>query len=183
MDKKKYKSEEEKDKPKYDAARDNEEKAYLKEQELLKYKNGKLSEADKLILSRLFEKAAQSHLGTENPIENQIVKALGLYQRAEMYSPYKNVKDRLGKNIERLQVLKLSHKQNLEQRLKGNIPAILSIAFLTSALFFTSSSLTGNVVLGFGENNLRFIGSGFFIAGLICAFVFLKKKKFFSKVL
>ncbi|VVB82738.1 Uncharacterised protein [uncultured archaeon] len=164
------------DKPKYDNARDNEEKAYLREQDLLRSKNGELSSADKLILSRLFEKAAQSHLGTENPIENQIVKAIGLYQRAEMYSPYQNVKARIGKNIEKLQILKLSHKQSLEKKLTGNIPAILSIAFLTSALFFTSSSLTGNVVLGFGENNLRFIGTGFFIAGLICAFVFLKGK-------
>ena len=165
------------DKPKYDAARDNEEKAYLKEQELLGSKNGELSNADRLILSRLFEKAAQSHLGTENPIENQAVKAIGLYQRAEMYSPYQNVKDIIGKNIEKLQIIKLSHKQNLEQKLGKNIPAILSIAFLTSALFFTSSSLTGNVVLGFGENNLRFIGSGFFIAGLICAFIFLKERR------
>jgi len=173
---KKSEFEKEKETPKLDFAKDKEEAAYLKEQNELRSSNGKLSSADKLVLSRLFEKAAESYLRTELPIQNQAAKALGLYQKAQSYSPYENVKERMEKIIIKLQVLKMSQPRSLEQRLKGNIPAILSIAFLTSALFFTSSSLTGNVVLGFEENNLRFIGSGFFIAGLICAFIFLKRK-------
>jgi hypothetical protein len=54
--------------------------------------------------------------------------------------------------------------------------AILSIVFLVSALVFTSFSLTGYSIFGAIENNFRFIGTGFFLLGLVFAFVYFKTK-------
>lgn len=61
---------------------------------------------------------------------------------------------------------------------KGKLlPAFLSMAFLLSALLFTSVSLTGYSVFELAQNNSRFIGTIFFICGLVCAFVYFRRKK------
>jgi len=56
--------------------------------------------------------------------------------------------------------------------LGSRLHAILSIGFLASALFFVSSSLTGNVIAGLVPNNSRFVGICFFACGLIFAFLY-----------
>jgi len=70
--------------------------------------------------------------------------------------------------------------------LKSKLYSILSISFLASALFFVSSSLTGNVIARLVPNNSRFIGVCFFACGLVFAFLYsrcrMKKKTAGSKV-
>ncbi len=158
----------------YDHAVANEEEAYSKEREVMDKRSSSM--ADKQSLSRLFEKAGESFIGAELSREEQISKAIGLYQKAERYAQYPEVKERIRRKVKKLEAVK-TQLNSLEKIVKGeNIPGILSISFLATALFFVSSSITGNVVLGFQENNSRFIGLGFFIAGLIFAFIYSKMK-------
>jgi hypothetical protein len=62
-----------------------------------------------------------------------------------------------------------------ENRIKF-LPAVISIASLLFALFFISSNLTGFSVFNLTYNNSRWIGSCFFICGLIFTFIYLKIK-------
>jgi hypothetical protein len=76
-------------------------------------------------------------------------------------------------------------KENKGKNLGSRFYSILSIGFLASALFFVSSSLTGNVIAGLNYNNSRFVGICFFACGLIFAFLYsrcrMKKKNAASK--
>jgi hypothetical protein len=173
---------------KYNFAMSTKEEALAKEKELLKKE--KLSESDKQLLSRLFEKAGDSY---EDLKEKRISSGKrDLYQRAEKYAPYSSTKERIRKklgeheesipkSIERI----TNESEKKIKDLKSKLYSILSIGFLASALFFVSSSLTGNVIARLNYNNSRFIGICFFACGLIFAFLYsrcrMKKKNAVSK--
>lgn len=54
--------------------------------------------------------------------------------------------------------------------------AITSIVFLISALFFISFDFTGYAIFDIMETDYQWISLCLFVCGLICAFVYLKKK-------
>jgi hypothetical protein len=66
----------------------------------------------------------------------------------------------------------------LENRiLQKNIVALITITFLSISLFFVSSNLTGFAISNLSNSNVQWIGFGFFVVGLIFAFVYFRKKK------
>jgi len=70
---------------------------------------------------------------------------------------------------------KIPKKKSIERRAIEY--AVLSISSLVFALIFASFSLTGYSVLELTQNNSRFIGTIFFILGLVFAFVYFKRRK------
>ncbi len=161
----------------YEHALRNEEDAYAKERNLFSNKGSKLSMGDQQTLSRLFEKAGESFIGAELSKEEQLSKAIGLYQKAYHYTQYPEVKKRIKHRLEILEAGKAQLPSSLEKIVQGKkVSAILSISFLAFALFFVSSTLTGNVIGGLNLNNSRLIGICLFACGLIFAFVYSKKK-------
>jgi hypothetical protein len=61
--------------------------------------------------------------------------------------------------------------------LQKNIVALITITFLSVSLFFVSSNLTGFAISNLSNSNVQWIGFGFFVIGLIFAFVYFRKKK------
>jgi hypothetical protein len=161
------------DKAKYDYAKEIKQKAYSKEEDLIE--KGPLSAASKRNLSMLFEQAGDAFLSLG---DERISKAVSsLYRKAEEYAPYTDVKKRIEKKIEKIETIDNSGLPGLEKIIQNKrLSAFLSIGFLISALFFVSSSLTGNVIAGLDVNNSRFVGICLFACGLIFAFVYSKCK-------
>lgn len=160
------------DKSKFDYANELKDKAYSKEKELTE----KSSITEKRNLSTLFEQTGDAFLDLRDQRLSKVV--LTFYEKAKEYTPYSEVKKRIGKKI--LNIEYPEHApglSNLEKIVRGkNVRAILSIGFLISALFFVSSSLTGNVIAGLVPNKSRFIGICLFACGLIFAFLYSKTK-------
>jgi hypothetical protein len=101
------------------------------------------------------------------------------YLDARVYGfPYNTkVQNTIDRGIQELDdELALSNFKESGRDLGSRLHAFLSIGFLLAALFFVTSSLTGNVVAGLVSNKSRLIGICFFACGLIFAFIYSKKK-------
>ncbi len=161
----------------YESALKNEEDAYSKERDLTSNKGSKLSMGDQQTLSRLFEKAGESFIGAELSKEEQLSKAIGLYQKAYYYTQYPEVKKRIKHRIDILEAGKAQLSSSLEKKVQDkNLSGILSISFLAFALLFVSSTFTGNVIGGLSTNNSRLVGICLFACGLIFTFIYLRRK-------
>jgi len=94
-------------------------------------------------------------------------KALQYYKKAKEISP-ESLKNEISEKIKELDDLRPKQIFSF---------AILSIASLVFAFVFTSVSLTGYSVFELTQNNSRFVGTIFFILGLVFAFVYFKKRR------
>lgn len=85
-------------------------------------------------------------------------------------------KERTEEKIEGLKYnrFRASKKFGLE---KKTFLAFLSISFLVVALLSSVYSITGYSIAGLGEENFRFVGTGFFLLGLFFAFFYFRCKK------
>jgi hypothetical protein len=148
---------------------------------ILKRKLDKPKNYEEKLFGKLFSAGRNYELGQD------IYHAKALYNEAKRYVDYvgKNSKEALLKGIKGLE----RQRENIQGVLRGNAPLfqkqfkrsfvfpILSIAFLLSALLFTSISLTGYSVFELNQNNSLFIGTGLFIFGLVFAFVYFRRRK------
>ena len=108
--------------------------------------------------------------------------AVPLYKKAIAYA---------GEGYSTQNVLRINRKINeisgpsVEELIKSfglnTILMIFAISSLLVSLFFLYFDLTGFAISNFSSQNFKWVGLGFFVLGLIIAFVFLSKKKRFSK--
>jgi hypothetical protein len=144
-----------------------------------------LSIADRVVLSRVYEQAGDeiyrlySDMGKDMRLGNM---AVPLYKKAIAYA---------GEGYSTQNVLRINRKINeisgpsVEELIKSfglnTILMIFAISSLLVSLFFLYFDLTGFAISNFSSQNFKWVGLGFFVLGLIIAFVFLSKKKRFSK--
>jgi hypothetical protein len=93
------------------------------------------------------------------------------YRDAKVYG-YSNNEKELKRMDDKINQLRFEKEGRLAKRF-----AIISMATLTIALLFVSSSLTGFSILNVSSESSRLISSCFFVCGLIFTFVYLKAKK------
>ena len=161
------------DKMKLNFAKEMKDKALAIEQDLIA-KKGKLSIADKVRLSGLFEKTGEAFFEIGDSKASTI--GFSYYKKAEQYAPYSSTKEGIGKRLEK----RINAQENYYSA-GSKVNGILSIASLLASLFFVSAGITGYSILNLESNNFQTIGLCFFACGLIFALVYLrckdKKKK------
>lgn len=146
----------------------------------LKKKINKPKNYEERLFGKLFSAGRNYELGQD------LYHAEALYKEANRYIDY------VGENSKKALSKKLSspgkQRKNVREALTGVTPlfkkrfkrkvfATLSVIFLLSALVFTSLSLTGYSIFELTQDNSRFMGTIFFICGLVFAFLYFKKRK------
>ena len=153
--------------PKIKEAEDLQDKAYNLESDLrirLYDKNDKLSDA--------YLKAGKAY-GELGSFDRAILHYRDAAKRAETKDRRNGIEIKIGK----LEAEKSKLKWDLRHGgAKTNL--LIGVGCFIVALFFSSFKLTGAVTGKFlSQSNSTFVGTGFFILGLIFIFISFKKKK------
>jgi hypothetical protein len=78
------------------------------------------------------------------------------------------------------EVKKLARKAKVRAALDGLVKKVLPTSMflvLLSGLFFLSTNFTGNVIANLNQTSSNFIGAGLFLAGIVGALAYSKKRK------
>ena len=126
------------------------------------------------------KKAADFYFGGKN-----LIRAYTLYEellsKTENNMILGNIRKRLKAQMLKGQPIPLNLRNFVKTKGKGLERkfglAMISMASLLSALFFTSVSLTGYSVKGLTEESFRLGGVVLFVLGLVFAFFYFKGKK------
>ncbi len=94
-----------------------------------------------------------------------------------------SLREKRGGTMRLKRLIELKQKGNLgnsklEKMInQRRVVALITITFLSISLFFVSSNLTGFAISNLSNTNVQWMGFGFFVIGLIFAFVYFRKKK------
>ena len=126
-------------------------------------------------IGSMYEKAGDLRMRARD-----FINAEDNYVQAQRYGfPYdQERREEISEKINRLRLERRSYNffKGINSKSLGKKFAVVSILTLTFALFFVTSNLTGFSILNISSGNSRWIGSCFFVCGLIFAFVYLKSK-------